>query len=59
MVRFAFDVLHLGRLVAMTTYDNPASIGVMRRLGMRIEANPYPHPTWFQVVGILENEQIT
>jgi hypothetical protein len=27
----------------------------MRRLGMRIDRNPYPDPPWFQVVGILEN----
>ena len=28
---------------------------VNRKLGMRIEHNLYPDPTWFQVVGILEN----
>ena len=32
----------------------PASIGVMRAIGMTIEENPFPEPTWFQIVGILE-----
>jgi hypothetical protein len=26
----------------------------MRRLGMRIEANPYPDPFYFQTIGILD-----
>ena len=40
---------------ATTTYDNAASIGVMRKLGMRIERNPFPDPPWLQIVGICEN----
>ncbi len=28
----------------------------MRKLGMRIEKNPYPEPAWFQVAGILEGQ---
>ncbi len=55
MIRYAFNTLRLKRIVATTTYDNAASMGVMRKLGMRIEKNPYPDPPWFQVVGILEN----
>lgn len=54
MVRFGFDEMRLRRLVATTESDNPASIGVMRGLGMRIEHNPFPSPKWFQVVGVLE-----
>jgi len=27
----------------------------MRRLGMRIETNPYPEPEWFQVVGVIDH----
>ena len=46
--------LRLKRVVAMTTYDNRASIGVMEKLGMRIERNPFPDPEWAQVTGILE-----
>jgi RimJ/RimL family protein N-acetyltransferase len=53
LVTFAFDVLNAARVVATTTYDNEASMAVMRKLGMRIERNPYPTPAWFQVVGIV------
>jgi ribosomal-protein-alanine N-acetyltransferase len=49
-----FEQLRLRRIVAMTRYDNTASIGVMRKLGMRIEHNVLQDPPWLQVVGILE-----
>lgn len=55
LVNYAFKELQLGRILATTTYDNQASIAVMRRLGMSIERNLYPDPPWLQVVGILEN----
>lgn len=55
MVHYAFQELHLKRVVATTTYDNAASQGVMRRLGMLIERNPFPDPPWLQIVGVLEN----
>lgn len=55
MIHYAFSELNLARIVATTTYDNAASMAVMRRLGMRVEHNPHPDPHWFQVVGILEN----
>ena len=48
----AFETLKLGRIMAGTEYDNHASIAVMRRLGMRIEKNPFPEPGWFQITGI-------
>jgi len=54
LVGYAFAELRLARIVATTDRDNAASIGVMRRLGMRIEENPEPEPPWFQVVGILK-----
>ena len=57
MTDYAFDILKLKRIVATTTYDNAASMGVMRKLGMRIERNPLSAPPWFQVVGILENSR--
>jgi RimJ/RimL family protein N-acetyltransferase len=50
----AFTELRLGRVVATTTRENEGSIGVMRRLGMRVEHNPAPGPAWFQVVGIAD-----
>lgn len=55
LVDYAFQILNARRLVATTTYDNHGSLGVMRRLGMRIERNPYPDPPWLQAVGVLEN----
>lgn len=54
LVQFAFKTLKLTRLIAGTEHDNQASIGVMRRLGMRIEKNPFAEPQWFQTQGILE-----
>lgn len=54
LIEYAFRHLSLRRIVATTRYDNPASIGVMRKLGMRIERNPLSEPPWLQVVGVLE-----
>ena len=58
MIDYAFNTLKLKRIVATTAYDNAASIGVMRKLGMRVEKNPLSDPPWFQVVGILENNPV-
>ena len=54
LVDYAFGHLNLRRLIATTAHDNLASQGVMRRLGMRLERNPFPDPPWFQVVGVLD-----
>ena len=59
LATWALANLNLDRLVAGADRDNTASIGVMRRLGMRIDANPYPEPRWFQVVGILDGRRTT
>ena len=56
LIEYAFTQLNLGRIVATTTYDNAASMAVMRKVGMQIERNPFPEPSWFQVVGFLENK---
>jgi RimJ/RimL family protein N-acetyltransferase len=56
MVDYAFQSMGLRRVVATTTYDNAGSMGVMRKLGMRIERNPFPDPRWMQVVGVLEHQ---
>jgi len=56
LIDYAFTQLHLKRVVATTRYDNVASIGVMRKVGMQIEKNPFPDPFWFQVVGFIENK---
>ena len=55
LIDFAFQQLRVKRLIATTEYDNAASMGVMRRLGMHLEKNPLPDPPWLQVVGILEH----
>ena len=52
---YAFKHLNLKRVVATTDYDNIGSIGVMRRLGMRIERNPHPDPPWLQIAGVVDN----
>ncbi len=57
LIDYAFEHLRLKRIIATTDYDNIASMGVMRKLGMRIEKNPQPAPPWLQVVGILENKR--
>jgi RimJ/RimL family protein N-acetyltransferase len=55
LVDFAFEHLHLGRIVATTERDNSPSQAVMHHLGMRMHENALPEPAWLQVVGILEN----
>jgi RimJ/RimL family protein N-acetyltransferase len=56
LVHYAFQHLRLKRIIATTTYDNAASMGVMRKIGMRIERNLYQEPSWLQIVGVLEND---
>lgn len=53
LVDYAFRYLRLRRIVATTTFDNAASMGVMRKLGMSISTNHHPEPSWLQVVGVL------
>lgn len=55
LIDYGFHELKLRRIVAMTKYDNAASIGVMRKLGMTVEHNMLPDPPWLQVVGIIES----
>jgi RimJ/RimL family protein N-acetyltransferase len=57
LIDHALAELGLARVVATTERGNLASIGVMRRLGMRVEENPEPEPAWFQVVGILSHDR--
>ena len=57
LVDYAFQHLRLKRIVATTEYDNTASMGIMRKLGMRVEKNPRPEPPWLQAVGVLENRR--
>lgn len=52
---YAFEQLHVKRIIATTTYDNQASISVMNKLGMHIKRNPHSLPPWLQIVGFLNN----
>ena len=55
MIRFAFDEMHLLRIVTLTDQHNERSIRLLQRLGMRIENAP---PKWAgSMIGILENDQ--
>lgn len=56
MVDYALHALNLKRVIATTDYDNLASMGVMTKLGMRIEKNPLAQPSWLQVVGVVERK---
>ena len=47
-----FERYRMVRLIATTEHDNARSIAVLRRIGMRIEQNPYPAPHYLQVVGV-------
>lgn len=55
LVDHLFGVERLNRIIAETSFDNVASQGVMKKLGMRLERNPFSEPDWLQVVGILDN----
>jgi hypothetical protein len=43
-------------VIATTEDDNSGSMGVIRKLGMRIERNPLKESPWIQVVGVLEKD---
>ena len=57
MIRYAFQSLRLRRILATTQFDNLASQGVMRAVGMRLARNPWPEPRWFQVIGVINNPE--
>jgi [ribosomal protein S5]-alanine N-acetyltransferase len=57
MVDYAFQELGLKRVIATTEFDNHGSMGVMRKLGMRVDKNPLSEPPWLQVVGVVERDK--
>ena len=57
LVDYAFNHINLKCIIATTDHDNLGSIGIMRKLGMRVAQNPLHEPPWLQVVGVLENEK--
>ena len=56
MIDFIFNTMHARRVVATTEFDNPASMGVMQKLGMTVLRNPTGKPFWCEVVGVLDNQ---
>ena len=58
LIDYAFNKMGLNRIIATTEHDNVASQGVMQKVGMRLEHNPYSEPPWCQVLGVLENMTI-
>lgn len=52
VIQFAFSEIKLKRIVSTALGDNTRSIGVMRRLGMRVARDPFEQD-W--IVGIIEN----
>jgi RimJ/RimL family protein N-acetyltransferase len=55
LMQHAFAALCLARIVATPEHDNIASAAVMRRIGMTVEANPFPEPPYFQTMGWLDS----
>jgi RimJ/RimL family protein N-acetyltransferase len=55
---YGCEQLHLARIVATTTYDNHASIGVMAKLKMRVGRNRLSTTGWPQVVGMTDFEGV-
>jgi RimJ/RimL family protein N-acetyltransferase len=55
LIEYGFRAWNLDRIIAQTSYDNEASMAVMRRAGMSVERNPEPEPEWFQVVGVISH----
>ena len=55
LIDYAFQHLHLRRILATTESDTLPSHSVMRKLGMHIQPNPLPNPPWLQTVGLLES----
>ncbi len=57
LIDYAFNEMKLHRIIATTEHDNIASQAVMRKMGMRLEINPFPKPPWHQVLGLLEFDE--
>ncbi len=55
LLDYLFTELNARQAVATTERDNIASQRVMRRIGMRLYANPIAEPRWGQVVGCVAN----
>lgn len=57
MIDYAFEALHLKRIIAMTEYANLASQGVMRKAGIQVYRNPSLEPPRMQIIGVAVNNR--
>ena len=55
LLEYLFQELQIRQVVATTEYDNIASQGIMKKLGMSLLRNPSRLPEWCQVVGQITN----
>ncbi len=55
LLDYLFQELRISQVVATTNYDNIASQGTMKKLGMHLLRNPNKLPEWCQVVGQITN----
>jgi ribosomal-protein-alanine N-acetyltransferase len=55
VIRFGFDELKLRRIVSTAIGGNHRSVKVMRRVGMRVERDPFD-PDW--IVGVIDNANV-
>jgi RimJ/RimL family protein N-acetyltransferase len=56
LIGYAFDTLRLARIAYGVDAANTRSVGVMRRLGFRLERNLYPDGAG-AVIGVLDNDR--
>ena len=54
MIDYAFNTMHLVRIIATTDFDNIASQATMRKIGMTLHRNESGKSPWMEVVGVLE-----
>lgn len=55
LIDYAFNTLHLRRVVANTNYDNVASQGVMKKIGMTLHRHTNDSPEYFQILGVIDS----
>ncbi len=56
LIAYGFTTLGVQRIVALTERGNIASLGVMRRVGMRVGFNPAPDASYPSAVGVIDAE---
>jgi len=56
LLHFACEVLQVGRVFAVTDRANQDSVNLMKRVGMRVAANPDTQAVWPGHAGVYEHE---